>query len=234
MKTLKFGGTSVKDAEMMSRVTEIVKNSNEEQIVVVSAMGGATDFLLRAAEKAHLGNSEYKEDFKAFQIRHEEAIDQLFGSEKALALKDEVVQFLEELDNLFNGIFLTRDISAKTKDRIVSMGELLSSKIIAQNLIENNIDAVWLDSRELIRTDSTFGNARVDIEETYSNIKFKVKGHQVFVAPGFIARDAAGEASTLGRGGSDYSAALYAAALDAEVLEIWTDVSGMMTADPRK
>ncbi len=234
MKALKFGGTSVKSAEMMSRVTRIIKNSDEEQIVVVSAMGGATDFLLKAAEKAFQGNESFKEDFAAFQSRHEEAINELFAHMEVDDLRDEVKNHLNELNDLFNGIFLTGDVSSKTKDKIVSMGELLSSKVLARNLRENDIDCIWLDSRELIKTDSNYGNARVDIEETYANVKFKVKGHQVYLAPGFIARNAEGNPTTLGRGGSDYTAAIYAAALEANVLEIWTDVSGMMTADPRK
>ena len=234
MKALKFGGTSVKNAEMIGRVTRIVKESDEKQIIVVSAMGGATDFLLNAANKALHGNDAFKEDFKAFQSRHEEAMSELFPETDVDDLKNEVQEHLNELQDLFKGIFLTQDLSSKTKDRIVSMGELLSSKIIARNLLENGVDCLWLDSRELIKTDSEFGNARVDIEETYANVKFKVKGHQVYLAPGFISRDSEGNSTTLGRGGSDYTAAIYAAALDVDVLEIWTDVSGMMTADPRK
>ena len=234
MKALKFGGTSVKSAEMMSRITNIVKDSDEEQIVVVSAMGGATDSLLNASEKALQGNQSYKEDFDAFRNRHLEAINILFSNGESEKITLEIQEHLNRLEDLFNGIYLTRDISNKTKDKIVSMGELLSSKIIAKNFQKNDIDCQWLDSRELIVTDSNYGNARVDKEKTFQNIKTKLKGHKVFLLPGFIARDAQGNPTTLGRGGSDYSASLYAAAMDANILEIWTDVSGMMTADPRK
>lgn len=218
----------------MDRVAQIVENSGDEQVVVVSAMGGATDLLIDASAKASLGDGSFKEDVSSFIARHEKAISELFKNETPTKLDESIQENFNELNDLFNGIFLTKDITPKTRDKIVSMGELLSSKIIAHHLIQKGVDCEWIDSRDLILTDSAFGNAKVDIDETYSNIKFKVKGHKVYLAPGFVSRDKDGGPTTLGRGGSDYTAALFAAALEANILQIWTDVSGMMTADPRK
>ena len=234
MKVLKFGGTSVKNAEMINRVTQIVHNSDDDQIVVVSAMGGATDSILNAAEKASHGHDAFRNDFSALKNRHHEALSELFGNDIDKDLQTKIDALFNEMDDLLQGIYLTRDITDKTRDKIVSMGELLSSSILAQNLRHKGADCVWLDSRIVIKTDSNFGKANVDIENSYQNIKSKTSGHKIYVAPGFISSDKEGNTTTLGRGGSDYSAALYAASLDAEILEIWTDVSGMMTADPRK
>lgn len=234
MKVLKFGGTSVKDAEMIQRVTQIVQNSDEKQVVVVSAMGGATDLILNAADKAANGDKSFEDDFNALKSRHEEVLLALFGKTVDQNLKDKIEGLFDEMKDLFQGIFLTGDITLKTKDKIVSMGELLSSIILAQNLIHHKVDCEWLDSRGLIKTDSNFSKAKVDLEITNNNIQSNATNKQVYVAPGFISSDNNGNTTTLGRGGSDFTAAIFAAALDADILEIWTDVSGMMTADPRK
>ena len=234
MKVLKFGGSSVKSAELIEQVAQIIRTSDEEQVVVVSAMGGATDFLIDASNKATRGDKNYKVDLKAFKNRHDEAINIMFGSVDQNDLQNEISEHFQNLTDLLNGVFLTKDITEKTRDKVVSMGELFSSKMIAKYLQFKELNCVWLDSRELIITDNNFGKARVKIDKTYANVKEHVSGHKVYLAPGFVARSENGEPTTLGRGGSDYTAALYAAALDAELLEIWTDVSGMMTADPRK
>ncbi|MCF6356189.1 MAG: bifunctional aspartate kinase/homoserine dehydrogenase I [Draconibacterium sp.] len=227
MKVLKFGGTSVGSAENIKRVKEIVESQKDDVIVVVSALGGITDKILNAAATASSGAGDFRVEFTEIKRRHDEVIDKLFY--KSTSIKYIVNELLDELEQILTGIKLVGELTAKTLDRIVGIGERISSNIVAQF-----ISAERKDSSEFICTDSNFGKAIVDFDVTNKNIQNTFKGFKgIAVVPGFISKNAKGEFTTIGRGGSDYTAAIISAALNVDVLEIWTDVNGFMTADPR-
>lgn len=237
MQVLKFGGSSVANAANMNRVAEIVTKAvkKEPTILVVSALGGITDQLLHTGELASKAADSYKQVLKEMEARHLDTVRELLPIQQQSATLSLVKQQFNELESVCDGVFLLGELSARTKDRIVSYGELLSSMMIAARFQSAGTDVYWLDSRKLIVTNSNHGNAVVDFAATEKNIQdyLKQNKHSLYVAPGFIASDAQGNTTTLGRGGSDYTGAIYAAAVNAGALEIWTDVSGMMTADPR-
>lgn len=236
MKVLKFGGTSVANAINIKKVASIVfKDQPEKLIVVVSAFSGVTDLLLKASSFASTGDSQYKEIHQGIEKAHLNCIKELVALQKQSAVLSEIKQLCNELEELLDGIYKLQELSPKTKDKVVSFGELMSSKIIAAYFSDLSAEVAWVDSRELIKTDSKFGYANVLKSFTDENIAlyFKAAKARVFVAPGFIASNSNGNTTTLGRGGSDYTAAIFASALKVKSLEIWTDVSGMMTADPR-
>ena len=227
MKVLKFGGTSVGLAENIRIVKSIVDSQNCDVIVVVSALGGITDKILTAARNAAKGSGDFHHDLYEIKSRHQDVIKELFNGSGEI--KNIVTELLDELEQILTGIMLVGELTAKTLDRIAGIGERISSHIIAQF-----IGAERFDSSEFIRTDSNFGKAAVDFDVTNRKIKdLFVDFKGVAVVPGFISKNVKGEFTTLGRGGSDYSAAIISAALDVEILEIWTDVNGFMTADPR-
>jgi len=237
MQVLKFGGTSVANAENISKVVAIVKETvkKDTTVVVVSALGGVTDLLLGAAALAADGDELYKEKLTTIEQRHIEAVKQLIPVAQQSQLLSLVKKSCNEIEDICNGIFLLRELTARSKDRIGSYGEWLSSQIIAAKFKADGTDAVWKDARELITTNSDFTSAEVDFVATDKKINdfFSGEKSSLFILPGFIAADRNGVTTTLGRGGSDYTAAILASALQANLLEIWTDVSGMMTADPR-
>jgi len=227
MKVLKFGGTSVGSAENIRKVKSIVESQIGDVIVVVSALGGITDKILTAARNASKGAGDFHSELKEIKTRHEEVIQSLFNGSGSI--KPIVDGLLDELEQILTGITLVGELTAKTLDRIAGIGERISSNIVAQF-----IAAERFDSSEFIRTDSNFGKAAVDFAVTNKNIETIFAGFKgVAVVPGFISKNAKGEFTTIGRGGSDYTAAIIAAALNVEILEIWTDVNGFMTADPR-
>ena len=231
MKVLKFGGTSVGSPERIRGVRKIVESQNADCVVVVSAFQGVTDELKQTSELACAQNNEFRVQFELICARHTEYARQLVGKEKLKPVMDSLEKIFSELEGTLNGIFLVRELSKHSLDQVLSAGELLSSTIIC-SLIN---DCLLIDSRKLIRTDSCFGFAAVDFETSKKLIKKHIpKGRKHILIPGFIASNEKNETTTLGRGGSDYTAAIIAAALDAEVLEIWTDVDGFMTADPKK
>ncbi len=232
MKVLKFGGTSVGSIESLRNVEQIVNGSTEEMVVVVSAFGGITDLLIATATAAHKGCDTYKETLDRIILRHHDMIDGIVDVQRRPELKAKLQPLFDDLCNIYKGIHLIKDLSAKTMDTIVSYGERLSSTIISYILD----DVTLIDSRELIKTIPQFGKHVVEFDRTNSLIEsaFALCTTRVKLLPGFIASDKkSGEITTLGRGGSDYTAAILAAALGADVLEIWTDVDGFMTADPR-
>jgi len=237
MQVLKFGGSSVANAENIKKVIAVIRDKSKEgkTVTVVSALGGITDLLLHCSELAAAGNETYKDKIREIEQRHLQAVRDLILVTNQSSVLSFVKTQCNEIEDILNGIFLLKELSARTKDRIVSYGELLSSKIISAALNTTNTPVQWIDARELIVTDSNFGNAAVDFETTNQNITafFQESAAGLFLVPGFIASSKEGIQTTLGRGGSDYTAAIFAAALDVKVLEIWTDVSGMMTADPR-
>lgn len=235
MKVLKFGGSSVGSVETIEKVVEIIRDSGE-CAVVLSAMQGTTDALIEAGRTAERGDDGYIEILSNISERHIRTIRELFADDEAhLPILDFVESTIKELENLCEGVRLVRELSPKTLDRILSFGEMVSSRLVSAKLTSVGLNNEWIDSRLLIRTDSNHGFASVDFSETNRRIKesFEKSAAKLHIFPGFISSDAGGYTTTLGRGGSDYTAAILAAAVDAEVLEIWTDVSGMMTADPR-
>ncbi len=230
MKVLKFGGTSVGSAENIQKVREILKGQNEDIIVVVSALGGITDKILSAAKMAAIGTGYFQAELTEINTRHFETIDKLFEGEKQIAVKEQVKHLLDELERIIHGVSLIGELTPKTLDKIVGFGERLSSLIISEYIPA----AQWFDSSKLIRTNSDFGKATVNFELTNQLIRTAfVSFSGVAIMPGFISSNEAGDYTTLGRGGSDYTGAIIAAAVDASSLEIWTDVNGFMTADPR-
>ena len=237
MQVLKFGGSSVANAENIKKVMAVVqqKSHASKTIVVVSALGGITDLLLQCSQLAAEGNPGYKELLGEIEMRHFQTVKELIPITVQSSILSLVKTQCNEIEDICNGIYLLKELSERTKDRIVSYGELLSSKIITAALHSAQTEAHWTDARKLITTDSNYGNAAVDFVVSNQKIKhyFAMHDAALYVVPGFIAASKEGIHTTLGRGGSDYTAAIFAAALDAEQLEIWTDVSGMMTADPR-
>jgi len=236
MKVLKFGGSSVANADNIKRVVSIIsKPEYHHSIVVVSALGGVTDLLIKAGTEASAGKESYKEILIELEKKHMDTARGLLPVTSQSSCLSSIKQQFNELEDLCEGVFRLGELSARTQDRIISFGELLSSKIIAAYLQTIQVNNQWLDSRLLIKTNNNFGFAAVDFVNTNALIAEAIKNSKatLFIAPGFIASNSNSQTTTLGRGGSDYSASIYAAALQVEDLEIWTDVTGMMTADPR-
>jgi len=232
MKVIKFGGTSVGSVESILSVKRIVEGQTEPVIVVVSALGGITDKLIKTSLMAAEGDALYQESFEEIKGRHEEMICAILAAgEKRDGLMAAVGELLEELRSIYQGVYLIRDLSPKIQAAIVSYGERISSQIVAA-LIDG---AKWFDSREFIKTEFKAGKHRLVKELTNQLVRQAWQEvPKVSLVGGFISTDAeSGEVTNLGRGGSDYTASIIAAALDASVLEIWTDVDGFMTADPR-
>ena len=232
MKVMKFGGTSVGSAESILNVKKIVEAEQEPVIVVVSALGGITDRLIKTSQLALAGDVSYLNEFEEMASRHLKMIEAVIPEgENKENLCRIVGALLDELKSIYHGVYLIRDLSSKTSAAIVSYGERISSNIVAV-LIDG---AKWFDSRTFIKTEVKSGRSRLVSDLTNELVKQTfVELPKVSLVPGFISTDAeSGEVTNLGRGGSDYTAAIIAAALDASVLEIWTDVDGFMTADPR-
>src|SRR5436189_3539435 len=237
MKVLKFGGTSVGNADAINKTISIVSSKLKEDslIVVVSALAGTTDLLISSGQLAAEGDETYKDSLKTLENRHLDVVKELIPIQQQSSVLSQVKKYCNEIEDICNDIFLLHELSVRTKDKLMSYGELISSKIITSAFNAKNTPAVWTNSMELIKTDSGFGNAVVDFAITNDLIRSFItqQKENLFIVPGFIASDSHDSITTLGRGGSDYTAAIFAAAIDANDLEIWTDVSGMMTADPR-
>lgn len=233
----KFGGSSVMNAQRIVGVADIISSLRKKHKrvgVVVSAFGGVTDELIRMSRLAAAQDDEYINVFREIRERHQKTVKELnLHRDKALH------HFLEEtfsgLHDILHGVYLVRELSPRTLDFLSGHGEVLSAKIISHFLKSRKMPSEFLDARKVILTDEAFGNARVDFRSTNKKIQehFK-KSRGVEVITGFIAATANSEMTTLGRGGSDYTAAIFGAALDADEIQIWTDVNGVMTADPRK
>ena len=233
MRVLKFGGTSVGSVKSILSLKQIVEKAKEREkiIVVVSALGGITDKLINTSTQASSGDSSYITSFDEIVSRHHEMVHTIITDPgRQVALLHVVDELLNELKDIYQGIFLIRDLSPKTLAAIVSYGERISSRIAAELT-----GAKWFDSREFIKTEKKQGKHILDSELSNKLILETFKNQpQLSLIPGFISRDKfSGEVTNLGRGGSDYTAAIVAAALNADALEIWTDVDGFMTADPR-
>ncbi|MDE6786553.1 MAG: aspartate kinase, partial [Muribaculaceae bacterium] len=231
MKVLKFGGSSVGSYESLTNLIKIVEGQDSPSIVVVSALGGVTDLLLNTANLATSGDPAYKEGLEKLYRRHHDLIRSIItdGLEELI---EEIDVLLAEIASIYHGLSLIKDISEKTRALIVSYGERLSSRIVSRLIACSELH----DSRDFIKTENKHNRVLLASELTQKLVKEEFGKHVkgIHIVPGFISTDAhTGDVSNLGRGGSDYTASIIAATLDADVLEIWTDVDGFMTADPR-
>ena len=237
MKVLKFGGTSVANAQNIKLVLDIVLNKAKQDklVVVVSAFTKVTDLLVLASEKAAASDENFKEVVCEIEKKHLDAIKALIPVSEQSGSLSHIKRIINYLETLLDGCFLLGELSPRTSDTILSFGELLSSYIIAEALKQQHKNSGYKDSRELIKTNNNFGKAAVNFEITNPLIAdfFASNEAQILIMPGFIASTIDGIGTTLGRGGSDYTAAILAGALDASELEIWTDVNGMYTANPK-
>lgn len=237
MQVLKFGGSSVANAQNINKVISIVKETlkHDKAVIVSSAISGATDALIAIANAAKEQNNHYQTLIDQLEERHISIIDELITSDDNSSIKNICGELFGKLREICKGVYLLKELSELSQDHIVSFGELLSTKIISAKFKSLNISHVWKDSRELIKTEYIAGKNVVITNETYSNIAnyFAGNNNNLFIMPGFIASDLKGRTTTLGRGGSDYTASIIAVGSQARALEIWTDVCGMMTADPR-
>lgn len=237
MNVLKFGGTSVANAQNISLVIDIITKAsqNEKIVVVVSAFGNTTNMLLKTAELAAVKDEYYKSLLQEIENRHMQVVKDLIPVTEQSAVISHTKRLLNYLETLYEGCFLLRELTPKTLATIASFGELLSSYIISEVMKVHKLDALYKDSRELIIASESYENAQVEMKLTTKNCQsfFEKNENQIVILPGFIAATENGETTTLGRGGSDYTAAIIAAAVNAKELQVWTDVSGMYTANPR-
>ncbi|NGP88174.1 bifunctional aspartate kinase/homoserine dehydrogenase I [Fodinibius halophilus] len=238
MRVLKFGGSSVGSADAIQQVESIIskKKQNHHLVVVVSAFGGVTDLLEEAITKASKGE-KYQEIIKELEKRHNSVIKELIGIQNQSATLAQFKMMFNELADVLHGVSLTRELTDRTRDFVLGFGERFSAFIISDYLKDSGISSDYVDAREIIKTDQQFGSARVLFEETYENIRTyfdKSTPDSVQIVTGFVASTSSGVSTTLGRGGSDYTASLISAALNADAIELWTDVEGLMTADPGK
>ncbi|XOD68321.1 MAG: bifunctional aspartate kinase/homoserine dehydrogenase I [Flavobacteriales bacterium AspAUS03] len=236
MQVLKFGGSSVAHASSIERLLQITREKPKDTyIIVISAFGGITDQLISCGQEAAQGKETYKTLLEIIETRHLDTIREIFPLTNQSHLISRLKKDINQLENLCDGIFQVEELSKRSLDKIMSFGELTSSYLIAEKLKQGGLNTNWKDSRKLIVTDTQFGCAQVDFIDSNHQITqyFRQEKAQYIVLPGFIAATRQQETTTLGRGGSDYTAAILAGAIRATSLEIWTDVSGMMTADPR-
>ena len=237
MKILKFGGTSVGSVQSIQTLLDILKNEvneNDNPIVVLSAMSGITNLLIAMAEGAANGQ-DFTAGLAELEKRHFDVVKSLLDIQNQNPAFTRLKIYFNQLEDLLQGVLTLRELTLKTRDLILSFGERCSTLMIAKIAAQHFPNAIGVEATELIKTDSTFGQAKVNAELTDLLIRDFHKNHEdklVFVT-GFIAANEAGQTTTLGRGGSDYTAAILGAALNAEEIQIWTDVNGMMTADPR-
>jgi aspartate kinase len=239
MIVMKFGGTSVESAEAIERVSKIVASRREQKpIVVVSAMAKVTDQLVSMGQTAASGDCESSlELFRSLRERHFNTATELLGAKRAASLRPKLQAHLSELENFIRGLAAVKELTPRGSDYLLSFGELLSSLIVADAFALRGLNAAWVDSRACLVTNSSYTRAVPQMDATRVKCKKQVlpllAKRRVPVMGGFIAATTDGIPTTLGRGGSDYSAAIVGAALDADKIEIWTDVEGMMTTDPR-
>lgn len=237
MQVMKFGGSSVANAQNINKVIAIVRDAikKDKTVVVSSAISGCTDELIAIGKEALSQDERYLERIDRLEDRHIALIKELIPTEDSLQITAECRELFNKLREICKGVYLLRELSNLSLDHIVSFGELLSTKIISAKLNSLNISHLWRDSREVIKTEEIGGKNVVITSLTNRNIKefFNGSNHKLYIMPGFIAMDEKGRTTTLGRGGSDYTASLIAVGAQARILEIWTDVCGMMTADPR-
>ncbi len=238
MKILKFGGSSVGNPGRIKKVIEIIQNSaaeNKKIAAVFSAFQGVTDQLINISKLASNGNSSYEEILKEIEKRHIAAAKELIDVKRQSSILASLKMNLNELDDVVHGVFLVKEISPRTLDFIMSFGERMSAYLIAEALKDKGTDAEFLDSRKLVKTDDNFGSARINFEATNKNISSYFKSNnKTQIITGFIGTTLNNETTTIGRGGSDYTASIFGAALNVDEIQIWTDVDGVLTANPTK
>ncbi|MDR1867514.1 MAG: bifunctional aspartate kinase/homoserine dehydrogenase I [Treponema sp.] len=237
MFVLKFGGTSVGTPDAITRVIDIVKGKGNTPVIVISALSGVTDHILKSARLAAAGDKSYKESLELLFTRHQTIARHFLNGQNLESTVAIITALCTELHRICDGIAILRELSPRTLDMAASFGEQLSAQVITAILNSAGCAAAYLDTRTLIVTDKTYGHAQVLFEQTYENIKHFFADMPpkapVQVATGFIARSSDSTVTTLGRGGSDFTAALFGAVLEAEEVEIWTDVDGILTAEPQ-
>jgi len=234
MKILKFGGSSISNLENIQKVFSIIEKESEEMSIIFSAFGGVTEELLRCAYLAQQSDESYHDILDVLEKRHLEIVKNLIPVQQQSATLTYVKVRFNELSDLYHGIFLVKECTPRTLDYVLSFGERLSTYILSSALGTRGMDTVYVDARELVKTNDRFGNAKVDFPSTNALIAdFYKQQKGTKVVTGFIGSTHKGETTTVGRSGSDFTAAIFSAALDASMLEIWTDVQGVMTADPK-
>lgn len=242
MKIMKFGGTSVKDAGRIRDVAAILAREDLGQglVVVCSAMKGITDDLIKAAKLAETGDQGYQEVAASIWGRQEAALSELFAAGRGGAVRERLAAMYREILEICSGICLIRECSLRSLDLMMSFGERLNNCLIAAYLAEQGYDASYVDAREVVVTDDNFGGAMVDFPQSYAKIQKRFaelwgadRRGKLALVTGFVGATADGITTTLGRNGSDYSAAIFGAGLDVDDIEIWTDVDGVLSADPR-
>ncbi|WP_169788200.1 aspartate kinase [Rufibacter tibetensis] len=235
MLVLKFGGTSVANAGAIRQLISILQEKqNPRMLVVVSAMSKVTDMLISLYQKAASHDVSYLELLSQLEAKHMEAIEDLVPMSQQIDIKGRIKMIFRELEDVCRGVYLLDELSDSTKARVMAYGERLSSAIVSVAFQHHGLPNELVDSRDYIVTDNTYLNAKVNLKATYGLMQEQLPKVELIVAPGFISRSQDGKTTVLGRGGSDYTASLYAAALQADLLEIWSDVDGMYTTDPRK
>ncbi len=238
MKILKFGGSSIANAQRIEKVVSIIKDyykAKTKITVVFSAFGGVTDLLIDASKKALQRDDTYSDVFQNIKQKHLDVLDELISSKNKVKVQTQIETYFDELNNILKGISLLKELTPRISDKIMSYGEKLSNYTISEILKSNNIKAEFLDASSIVNTDSLFGNARVNFAKTNKNIKeYFSKRSKMQIVTGFIGSNDNNEITTLGRGGSDFTASIFGSALNVKEIEIWTDVDGILTADPRQ
>ncbi|BDC97761.1 bifunctional aspartate kinase/homoserine dehydrogenase I [Persicobacter psychrovividus] len=238
MKVLKFGGTSVGSAESLAQVVGILKDNQEKGTpvaVVNSALSGITNLLVEAGQLASAGDEQYKTVLSTIERRHIQMIEETMATATQAQVLEKIGAYLQQLRDILHGVFLIRELSKRTGDVVLSFGERMASYLLSTYANQHGLATEVLDARKIIVTDANFGNARVFFDKTNKNIvNHFASSSKIQIITGFIAATEEGVTSTLGRGGSDYTAAIFGSALNAEKIEIWTDVDGVMTTDPRQ
>ncbi|WP_194777063.1 bifunctional aspartate kinase/homoserine dehydrogenase I [Pararhodonellum marinum] len=236
MKVLKFGGSSIANRENIEKVLQLIEPAirAKEGTIIFSAFGGVTEDLLTCSRFALENDNDYQLILKNLEKRHISIVKELIPVQSQSPVLTFVKVRFNELEDLCHGIYLIKECSPRTLDYVASFGERLSAYILTEVLKNRGLDVQYLDARQVIKTNDRFGHAKVDFNQTYSLIQQHFEeNHPVKIVTGFIASTEHGETTTIGRSGSDYTAAIFAGALDADILEIWTDVPGVMTADPK-
>ncbi|MGL1893709.1 MAG: aspartate kinase [Spirochaetaceae bacterium] len=233
MEVYKFGGSSLADSKRIKGVCDIIL-SNNVQVVVLSAMKGITNLLIEGAEYAEHGNKSYKESLEGIKEKQTVAVKELFTGTLMTEVEKKLFTIIDELKDILHGVELVKECSSRSLDFISSFGERLNCTLVSEYLNSVGIKSYYVDARKIIKTDNNFGSANVDLKLSYDLINKKIDpGKGIAIVTGFIASTEECITTTLGRNGSDYTASILGGALDAESVEIWTDVDGVLTADPR-
>ena len=233
MKVQKFGGSSLADAKRIKKTVEIILEEKTCPYVVLSAMAGMTNLLINASKNAEQGDSSYKIQLEEIKNHHKSLIKELFANTQE-TVRPSIDILFSELTDILHGVELVKECSLRTKDLLMSFGERLNCTIVSAYISKRGRKTYMVDAREIIVTDDDYGNSNVFPEKSYTKIRDCLKDNDtIYIITGFIARSEKGITTTLGRNGSDYTASLIGAAMDTEIVEIWTDVDGVLTADPK-